>query len=79
MAADVHWTQVFVVVSHTGVAPLHEALDVHCTHRPSAWHAGRVVFFALHWASSVHAAQVLLVEKNLLVSLAAACIAVHGL
>jgi hypothetical protein len=29
LAADVHWTQVLVVVSHTGVAPPHDALDVH--------------------------------------------------
>ena len=29
LAADVHWTQVLVVVSHAGVAPPHDALDVH--------------------------------------------------
>jgi hypothetical protein len=29
LAAEVHWTQVFVAVSHTGVAPLQDALDVH--------------------------------------------------
>jgi len=29
LAAEVHWTQVFVVVSHTGVAPPHDVLDVH--------------------------------------------------
>ena len=29
LAAEVHWTQVLVAVSHTGVAPPHDALDVH--------------------------------------------------
>jgi hypothetical protein len=29
LAAEVHWTQVFVAVSHTGVAPPQDALEVH--------------------------------------------------
>jgi hypothetical protein len=54
-ASAPHVRQVCVVPSHTGVAPLHWALDVHATHRPAeTLHTGvaptqRVEFSAEHW------------------------------
>ena len=36
----VHWTHLFVVLSHTGLAPEQVELSVHCTHCPSLRHTG---------------------------------------
>jgi hypothetical protein len=51
-----HWTQVLVVVSQTGAGPEQAELSAHCTHAPTAEHAGRVASIAAHWAAVVQAA-----------------------
>jgi hypothetical protein len=62
LAAEVHWTQVLVVVSQAGVAPAHDVatvVAVHWTHWPSARHAGRAALLAWHCKSAVQAMHVL--------------------
>jgi hypothetical protein len=66
-AAVVHPTQVLVVVSHAGVAPVHEVLTVvavHCTHCPSDRQAGRAAFLVWHCKSAAQAAQTFLVVSQ---------------
>jgi hypothetical protein len=68
LAEVMHWTQVLVVRSQAGVAPMHDALDVvavHCTHWPSERHAARAVFFVWHCKSAAHATQVFLVVSQI--------------
>ena len=50
-----HWAHLFVVVSHTGVAPEHVELSVHCTQAPAAEHTGRVASIVAHWVDVVQA------------------------
>ena len=65
LAAEVHWTQMLVLVSQAGVAPVHEAaaVAVHCTHWPSARQAGRAAFLDWHCKSAVQAVHVLADEQ----------------
>jgi hypothetical protein len=68
VAAEVHCTQVFVVVSHAGVAPVHAVVAVvavHCTHWPSARQAGSATFFVWHCRSAEHATQMFFVLSQI--------------
>jgi hypothetical protein len=68
VAAEVHWTQVLVVVSQAGVVPMHDVLAevaVHWTHWPSARQAGRTAFFVWHCKSAAHTTQVFLVVSQI--------------
>lgn len=64
----VHWTQVLVVVSHAGFAPVHAVaavVAVHCTHWPSERQAGREALFVWHCRSVAQAAQVFSVRSQM--------------
>jgi hypothetical protein len=68
VAADVHCTQVFVAVSHAGVAPVHAVaavVAVHCTHWPSARHAGSATLFVWHCRSAEHDTQAFFVLSQI--------------
>jgi hypothetical protein len=68
VAADVHSTHEFVVVSHAGAAPAHAVaavVAVHCTHWPSARHAGKATFFVWHCRSTEQATQTFFVLSQI--------------
>jgi hypothetical protein len=68
VAAEVHCTHVFVVVSHARVAPVHAVaavVAVHCTHWPSTRQAGKSEFFVWHCRSAEQAAQTFFVLSQI--------------